>query len=199
MFRKLSGKIRIVYDVDDTLNNLNDYVHEKLGIKTRADRFTIRECKVYSVEQQDAILEAYGDPETFKNLSYVPGATDIFDIEELGNIEVYILSRNFNSDIADIKTESILREIPGATVERIEMQIGNGEGKRIDELADIIVEDCLDNCLKYDKEVIKIIIDKPHNKLETYGLSQEDCPNLIRVKSLLAANQVIRDLLELEV
>lgn len=185
----MSNKIKIIYDVDDVLNNLNSYIFGKLGLPW-GERFMVTECMCYTKEQVDALLKMYGDPEVFRNLSYEPGASEIFDIERTGQAEVFIISRNFNQEVADVKMESLLKHIPNAKPDKIDMQIGSGNNKKIDESADIIVEDCIENCIRYPFDTIKILIDKPNNQAEAYGICKEE-HNIFRVGSLIEANNLI--------
>ena len=187
---KIVEKLIIIYDVDDVLNNLNEYCLTKLGLPW-GTRFNTYENTSYTKEQADSLMGMYGNPETFRHLSYMPGARDIFDIEKTGKVKVRIVSRNFNQGVADVKMGWILGGIPGATSDNIEMQIGLGADKRIDKTADIIVEDCITNCIKYNKDTIKILIDKPNNKAEEYSINEGE-HNIIRVDTLIDANNLIR-------
>lgn len=185
----MNNKIKIIYDVDDVLNNLNSYILSQLSLPW-GERFRILECKCYTEEQANTILSMYGDPEVFKHLTYEPGASEIFDIEKTGKAEVFIISRNFNQEVADVKMKTLLEHIPNANPDKIEMQIGLGHKKEIDKSADIIVEDCIENCIKYNFDTIKILINKPNNQAEAYGINEHE-HNIIRVQSLIEANQLI--------
>lgn len=185
----MSDKIKIIYDVDDVLNNLNSYIFGKLGLPW-GKRYLVTECTCYTKEQVDTLIKMYGDPEVFRNLTFVPGAKEIFDIERTGQAEVFIISRNFNQEVANVKMESLLKHIPNAKPDKIDMQIGSGNNKKIDESADIIVEDCIENCIRYPFDTIKILIDKPNNQAEAYGICEEE-HNIFRVGSLIEANNLI--------
>ena len=190
-------KVKIVYDVDDVLNNLNDYCLRKLNLPW-APRFNTYENECYTKEQADALMEMYGNPETFRNLTYVEGADQIYHVEADGHAEVHINSRNFNQDVADVKLETLRKLIPGLPLDRVEMQIGLGSDKKIDLDADIIVEDCITNCLKYRYDTIKILIDKPNNQSKVYDIDESE-HNIIRVDNLIQANSIIRDFVDLMV
>lgn len=183
----------IIFDVDDVLNNLNDYILNKLGLPW-GSRYSILDCPEYTDEQKKSILAAYIDPKTFENIEYVPGASEIFDLEDQGNARVKIISCNLNPETAGVKIASLFANIPGVSIENTELQIRNGFDKEIDLSADIIVEDCIENAIRYEPETIKILIDKPYNKAEVYGLDEES-ENIIRVASLLEAIQYIKDII----
>ena len=186
----INKKILIIYDVDDVLNNLNQYCLDKLGLPW-GTRFNTYENECYTKEQADDLMEAYGDPETFRNLELVAGAEDIFSMLNEDKAEVKIVSRNFNQDVADVKMEWLLENIPNASKDKIEMQIGLGANKKVHTEADIIIEDCITNCLKYEFRTIKLLIDKPNNQSEVYGID-EKAENIIRVKSLIEANALVK-------
>lgn len=186
--------LNIVYDVDDVLNNLNDYVFNTLELPM-ASRFNIRECSEYTKEQQDTILDMYGNVETFKNLTYVDGAKDICEIEKTGKALVWINSSCFTKDIADFKVKSLLENIPGLNPDRIILQIGVGHKKKQLDFTDIIVEDCLTNMRVYKQSTSKLLINKIYNQPKTYCTSDWK-EGLIRVPSLLEANKLIRSYVE---
>lgn len=183
--------INIVYDVDDVLNNLNDYVIGKLGL-VYASNYNIRSCPEYTREQQDKILAMYNDPETFRNLKLVPGARDICKVEETGKARVWINSSCLNVEIEDIKRRCLLENIPGLNKDRLVFQVGYGMSKKQLDFTDIIVEDCITNLTKYNAQVEKILIDKKHNQAKTYCISDWDY-GIKRVDTLLTANKLVME------
>lgn len=190
----LDGKIHIVYDIDDVLNNLNDYVFNRLGISDRPRQFNIMLCDQYTAEQKEKILESYGNPEVFENVAWVPGAYNIFDIERTGKALVSINSSNFNTEVMEVKRKR-LHEIPNINWDRVNLHIGKGYNKEAIDTADIVVEDCITNTIKYRKDTIKLLINKSHNQAETYGID-EKVEGIIRVNSLIEANEYIQRYVE---
>lgn len=185
-----SGPLNAVYDVDDVLNNLNDYVFETLRLH-KAKRFKIPEnTDQYTEDQMKSIINMYGDPNTFRNLRYVPGARDICKIEKTGKALTWINSSNYTEDIAKVKLESLIANIPDLNIDRIILVIGLGANKNAVD-ADIIVEDCFTNLDKYHDGTLKILIDKTHNQAETYGSTDAE-KGITRVKSLVEANTIIQ-------
>lgn len=186
--------LNIEYDVDDTLNNLNDFVFDKLGFEPPR-RFRILDCTdQYTPEQIKAILDCYGNPEIFKSLRFVPGAKDICSFEKTGKARVGINSKNFNEDILKIKMADIIREIPGISTDRIFMTLGAGYDKRPTD-ADIIVEDCLENIHKYSDKAARILLNRSYNQSEVYGTTDAE-HNIIRVESLVEANAIIKSVVD---
>ena len=183
--------INIVYDV---LNNLNACVYERVGC-VPASKFNISECVEYTEEEKQAIYDSFGSAEVFRGLSAVPGASEICEIEKTGKALVWINSSNFTQEIADIKREWLFKYIPNLSEERVLLHVGHGEKKVSLDFADIVVEDCFKNLLKYDSHVVKILIDKTHNKAETYGTTDEK-EHIIRVNSLLEANVFIKSIVK---
>lgn len=188
--------INIVYDVDDVLNNLNDYVCDKCGVDYNSIvQFNILKNEGITKDDANRLLESYSDPFTFTQLRFRDAAYHICDIEkEYKGVRVSIHSNNFKREIADIKTKALLKEIPGLSLDKISMEVGTHSSKSADKDADFIVEDNIENLLKYEDRVFRILIDKPWNKAETYGLNDKDY-NIFRVKSLEEANDIIRKII----
>lgn len=185
--------LNVVYDVDDVLNNLNEYVFKQLGVTWRPRRFNVRECTDVSTEFQDKIIGMYGSPETFENLDWVDGAHEITSIEADGSAKVWINSNNFSDTIRDIKRHKILTELTEINPNRVVLQVsGSNDKKAVN--ADIVIEDHIINCLKYSDWAIKILIDKTWNQPDQYEIA-EDFYHIIRVGSLLEANQAVREII----
>lgn len=185
--------LNVVYDVDDVLNNLNEYVFKQLGVTWRPRRFNVRECTDVSTEFQDKIIGMYGSPETFENLDWVDGAHEITSIEADGSAKVWINSNNFSDTIRDVKRHRILTELTEINPDRVVLQVsGSNDKKAVN--ADIVIEDHIINCLKYSDWSIKILIDKTWNQPDQYEIA-EDFYHIIRVGSLLEANQAVREII----
>lgn len=189
------GKIiHIVYDVDDVLNNLNYIVFKKLGLLGRMPKlFNISDCDEYTESEKKEIFDCYGNPDIFKATSLVAGADKICQVEKTGRALVYINSRNFNSEVASIKINQLLKNIPGLNYFRIDMQIGLGDRKKISEYADIVIEDCITNLLKYPTETVKILINKTYNQAQAYGITDAEY-NILRVENLTQVIELIDEL-----
>lgn len=186
--------INITYDVDGVLNNLTEHVLKKLNIEeNKIVYYNIWDNNGLLKEQKEAILKYFNTPQTFRELQLVEGAENILDIEETGKAKVNIYSANLNEEILSIKTEKLVKHIKNMSYDRINMIcIGLREQKKpID--TDIIVEDSLQNILMYNKKTKRILIDKHYNKFETYNINNEE-ENIIRARSLLEANSIIKSI-----
>lgn len=183
--------LTIVYDMDDVLNNLNDYVSSALEIPIQNfSIFNISKIDTLTENEKRRILEMYSNPNTFKHLAFRDSAYRIFNAARTGKANVFIHSNNFKQEIADVKTKRILAEIPGAKIENISMTVASADGKRAFTGADIIVEDGFENCLRYESKCMKILIDKPWNQCKTYGYIK-DPDDIIRVGSLREAVNIV--------
>lgn len=190
--------INVVYDMDDVLNNLNEEVYNSLGMQHMfklQTRFRIREnTGLFTDEQMNLVLNAYKNPEIFKRLKPAKGVERILDIEGLTNglVQVSIHSTSLVEEINPIKERFVSDNIPGFTRERLHLSLGHN--KDAFNNADYIIEDSLENLLKYGKDTVKILIDKPHNQFDSYGIKNS---NIIRVYSLdegidIIENQIYR-------
>lgn len=190
---KPTGKYLIVYDVDDVLNNLNGYILTKLGLP-EPNRYNVMECSMYTSEQKEQILQMYREAETFKHLEYVPGAKEICDIEKSGRAEVMINSSCLSEEVAEVKLHSLLTHVDNLKESKIHFDLTNASNrKRTIDGADIVIEDCLANLQRYGEDTRKILINKSNNQAAEYGTCDLK-DSIIRVNSLLEANEVVRRL-----
>jgi len=114
----------VVFDCDDFLWKMMRRIAFYLGIdfQTATAVFAIKENKLLTPEQQDAILTAFADERYFQNIAFEPGVADILKVCELG-AEVKINSNAFTEKIAEAKFYSLLAVIPGLKPEQIQMNI----------------------------------------------------------------------------
>lgn len=196
-------KISITYDMDDVLNNLNESVYANLGLLdklARLKRFNNeKNTDILSDEEIGKLYKAYRNPECFKNLSPVLGTDRIMDIEAKypDKVEVSIYTHAMNESIDEIKIGFVEEYIPKMPLNRV--HITHGEVKEALKGVDIIVEDNLENLLRYEYDTIKILIDKPYNKFESYPeLRQQlaNAGNLMRVTNLHEAITLIETLVD---
>lgn len=189
-------KLTVIYDCDDTLNNLNECVANQLGIDANIIKYyNIDKNSHIPKEIRDKILELYSSIEVFRQVKFVPGAERIFNAKKLG-ADVKINSASLTRDIADYKFISILTSIPDVEGTDLILPVIDGVSKGINEQADIAVEDCIEHLLKYPKHTVKILIDKSYNKFENYGISEVDSC-IIRVTDLNSAVNLVESILNL--
>lgn len=191
-------ELKIVFDIDDTLNNLNDFVCTHLGIsRDKLNKYSIEKCENLTKQQKEAILLMYNDIETFKNLYWVSGAERIEDFHSvrIGRFctGVYIHSTSMTEEIADYKRVILKRDFPIIPDKNISLEYGSNKKSCFND-AFIVVEDNIENLLKYPDGTIKILIDKPNNKDEIYGVNP-NTSGIIRVVNLSSALNVISSIL----
>lgn len=181
-----------MYDIDDVLNNLNEEVYSTLGIPHlyyKQKRYKVREnVGILTDKQMDSILNLYSDNSLFERLRPIRGIERITNIEkQLPNkAVVHIHSISLNEDIIRIKERFIRDNIAGFNSERANLALGHN--KDAFKNADIIVEDSLENLLKYGSNTIKILLDKPYNQFNNYGIVKTD---IIRLNDLEEAVDTI--------
>ena len=182
--------INVVFDVDDVLNNLNDYVFGTLGLP-EPDTFKVNESSLYTAEQKKAIMTMYGTADTFRHLQYDSLCKNLPDLETIDDVHVWINSVCFTHEIADVKLEQLRQYTPGLDEDHIIFQItSDGSSKRELSCGTIMVEDNILNLFTHEETPIKILIDKSYNKAEVYG-THDETHGIIRVKSLAGALCVI--------
>lgn len=196
--------MNIIYDMDDVLNDLNESVYRTLGLSDKfaqLKRYYVTEnveLGILTQEQGKSVLSLYENPETFKRLSARKGIERIMDIEShhKDRVCVSVYSQSLNKEINEIKYDFIKEHIPNMPLDRV--HITNTEIKEAKAGASIVVEDSIENLLRYDKSVIKILMSKSYNKYENYQDLKEQIDNsgtFIRVYSLEDAITVIEGLI----
>lgn len=145
-------EVLAVYDADDILWMLMRRVTQKLDLDwwTATAIFSIRDNRLLTPYQQDAILDAFGNPKMFENIKFLPGASEIMRPCELG-AKVKINSNAFNEKIAELKAVQLLAGIPGLKLEDIQMNIisrKDAKKKPIDPRTTIFVDDSPHNTAK---------------------------------------------------
>lgn len=186
--------IKIVYDVDGVLNDLNGLLVKTLDIETPS-RFEIMTCQEFDDQTKENIMAFYSDPDVFKIVDWMPGAFNITDIESTGKAIVYINSVSVNDEIRQVKYNRIKNEIPGINMNNVNLGLiaeirGKAEGAKEKIHADIVVEDNYKQLMKYDSSTVKILIDYRYNKAENYGTTDE-AEGIIRVQNLIEANSLV--------
>lgn len=186
------GKLKVVYDVDDVLNDLNGHVSKLLNTPN-PDNFDISKATNLTDEQKKLVMEAYGNPDTFKTVPYLDDAKKIFDIEKNGKTVVEIHSNNFNQGVADVKRESLKKLFPNVSEDKFHLQVGKWDEKDTRTSPDIIVEDNILNLFKYNIFTVKILIDKPYNQASIYN-TRDYKEGIIRVANLAEAIETVEKL-----
>lgn len=187
--------LNIVYDMDDVLINLNNTVCDMLKIPlSTITLYEIKKCPFLSDDEKERMLKAYARVETFQLARFNPGATRICGVQASGEAEVFIHSTSLTQEIADLKYQRLTSTIPGLKGTNINLVSGTHE-KPVFVGTDIIVEDSLENMLKYPETTIKILVDMPYNQYENYGVDPSK-HRIVRVTDLNSAVNMVDALVE---
>jgi len=126
-------KLTVIYDVDDVLWPCTENVFHKLGINpNRQTNFRIREDKAFSADEQDRIISAFCDEQSFQNMDFYDGADKILEVEDLG-AEVQINSNSFSEKIRAAKRRQLTELFPNLRAEQLRLNLvgTNANHKRI--------------------------------------------------------------------
>lgn len=180
--------VTVVYDLDGVLNNLNEVVYGRYGLLDkfmRQRRYNIKENgNLFNEEEQRLVLNQYKDINTFKNLSAIKGINKILDIKRKykDGVKVVVHSLSYDNRVPIEKERFIREHVEDSGL--LELNFEVGESKGLYKGADIVVEDSLENIIGYSDKTKKILIDKPYNKFEAYGI---DGRGIKRSKDLMDA------------
>lgn len=187
----------IVYDVDDVLNNLNGVVYSSLGIlhlyKIQKRFRATENLGTLDEKTVAAIIEKYEDPKVFEQLSPVKGIERILDVEKIDtDAAVHIHSLNFKEQIAFIKRAFLTENVPNIKESNINLVVGTHKEPFANAFS--ITEDSLENLLLYEPCVHRILIDKPYNQFESYGINNKEV-GILRVDCLDTAVDMVEFLI----
>lgn len=180
---------KVVYDVDDTLWNLDGTICNILSIDiSLIVTYRVFDNPYLTEKQKNDIFSMYGNPDIFKRLEFYPGIERIFDLEKEGKAEVWISSANLNNAVRDIKLRRLM-EIPNINKEHIRLTVGkNVHQGRVN--GDILIDDSLQNIVDSNFEY-NILMDMPHNR----DLSMAKDKNIIRVRTLQEAVDIVEKII----
>ena len=153
---------KIVFDVDDTLWDLNRKVCQLTGIDySRLTNYRIQDTNLTDGEVQ-LILSWYNDPELWTDLIWSEGVEYIHTLED-DSTKVYINSNCLNKRVADAKRKFLSKalKIPDSRI-ILNVNSSGTKKKMIDDMF-IFVDDSpfniADSTAKYT-----ILLDKPWNQ-----------------------------------
>lgn len=173
----------IVYDLDGTLNNLNEMAFSGLEEEyANLKYYNIDRNDNLTAAQKKLVMNRYKDVSVFKSLSPVSGADRIVDIKDkcLWFVDVVIHTHSLTDKVIPVKEKFISHCIPKLEPDKVIYSTGDAKG--IISGADIIVEDSLEHLSKYSKYKVRILVDKPYNKFENYP--SIDSTGIVRVDTL---------------
>jgi len=190
------SKVKIVYDVDNVLNNLMDYICEAYNIDIKKiRRYDISENIELTYSEKNKIFRAFNDKDIFLNLKYDESIGEILNCNNAdNNIEVHIHSLSMNHEIESVKYSKIIELLKNIDESNIVFEVGSKKSVMHD--VDVLVEDCIENCVKANVKKFCILLDKTYNQADEYGICEKDY-NIIRVRALCEGIEVIRNKLSI--
>lgn len=136
----------------------------------KIDNYNIAKCSSLTPKQQQSILREFSNPDIFKRAFWYDGAEDLRRLERDSLARVCVYSLCFGTDIQTIKKDRLMNElhISDKNIELVvAVQRRNSYGPRKPHYygCDVIVEDCVENLQQYPANVIKVLIDRPYNRV----------------------------------
>lgn len=190
--------VTIVYDMDDILWPLARAVAKRCNIEydRLVANYHIHKNRLLSQSEQKEVIAAFSDPNTFKDIKFFPGVTDITRPRELG-AKVLINSSNLSPEIAKLKKEQLLATVPDLAENELHFDvIEYGKPKTFRSEMTIFVDDSPHN-VKISPALINIMpknIAWSCNKLAQKLVVDE---LVFWRPSLIAINQSVYDLTKL--
>lgn len=161
--------IKVIWDVDGVLWDINDYIYKKLGIESEYSKRIHYKVELmgYSKEVEREIVRLYGDKEVFENVEFDDGVDEINKLELEGVCKSFIHSHNYTEEVAEIKRRRLTEKLVEIPKSRMRLDVLRGTEVVIKELeeSDVVVEDSLDNLINC-KAKLKILIEQPYNIME---------------------------------
>lgn len=191
--------IYVLFDVDDVLNNLFETSNKILNLgELNPKQFNVKMDKDIPADIADKLINQWKKAETFRLVKAMPGIERIPGIEATGKALVGIRSNNLTMEVLEEKRVWLYKHLPTLDQSRVALLICGDDKvneKEEDGRADIVIEDCLENVIKYGPDVVKILINKSYNQTENYGTTDKE-HGIIRVNSLDEAIDRIEELIK---
>lgn len=151
----------VIFDLDDTLWPLNARACELAGIDIeKLTTFRVHENTNLTREEQDRLYSIYCDPELWRDITYSPGAKDIYKLERHKDTKVFINSNCLNDAVYSLKRSFLSKDFK-LPEDQIHLQVSSKKKDIKD--AFIFVDDSPDNILHAESKFY-IIPDRPWNK-----------------------------------
>lgn len=156
---------KIIFDVDDTLWSLNKKVCMNLNIPyEKIITFSVYENPLLTKNEKKKMLNAYGNPELFKDILWFDG---IKRINQLNDVDIYINSNSVNEECTKCKYKQLtsILKIPSnhILINTIDIKNENVTKKDIDKDAYIFVDDSPHN-VSLSNAKYNIMIKTPWNQ-----------------------------------
>ena len=183
--------MRIVFGIDNVLNKLEEHVYKLAGIDEKKyykkKKYMVEECNHLTGREKKKILSLYSDENTYLTCPAQKGIDRIGRLTNIPNINIYIHSYCANMQAILGKMKWVGERIDIEGIQFI-MEIG----KKTPFEVDVAVESNLEYLIAC-KAKTKILIDKPYNKEENYGVNSKE-HGIIRVGSTDEAIKFIEEL-----
>lgn len=138
------AKLKVIYDCDDVLWDLNTHVASLKGIDPNClVNFAMLENEALTMPEREAMLAGFRDKESFVNIKFYDGASEILAAEELG-ASVIINSNAYSEAIAELKRKQLTELLPQMAPENMRINVIDPDGachKRIEKDLFIFVDD----------------------------------------------------------
>lgn len=136
--------LKVVYDCDDVLWDLNTHVANLKGIDPNClVNFAMLENEALTMPERRAMLDGFRDAASFVDIKFYEGANEILHAEELG-ATVMINSNAYNAEIAELKRQQLTRLLPEMAPEKMRINVIDPDGachKEIERDLFIFVDD----------------------------------------------------------
>jgi hypothetical protein len=136
--------LKVVYDCDDVLWDLNTHVANLKGIDPDClVNFAMLENEALTMPERRAMLDGFRDAASFVDIKFYDGANEILRAEKLG-ATVMINSNAYNADIAELKRQQLVRLLPEMAPEKMRINVIDPDGachKEIERDLFIFVDD----------------------------------------------------------
>lgn len=191
-------KIRVVFDMDDILWDLNKVATDMAKIPyNNIICFHVKENPLLSEEQKKTLKQAYSSDELFDNLVWYEGADKIFSLESK-DVEVSINSNCLGANVVERK-HKLLHSLYAVDDSRLILNdLTKGVAKEIGDGITIFVDDSPYNHVM-NKAKYHVMMNKPWNVSDMGRVVLGDLDrNMIRCDSLIEIIEKVRELIEIE-
>lgn len=186
-----SNKLRVVFDIDSTLNKLDEYVYGEVGILHKLEnqkRYQLEHemNSLLTSEDREKIHALWEDYDTFIKCPMDEDIDEVVKMSLSDSFSVIIHSTCMAEEVAKAK-EVVMSEYFDKSNVQFVFEICT---KNQLENIFAVVEDNIEY-LKDLKATHKLLLDRPYNKAENYNIIESDY-NITRVATLKEAVERIK-------
>lgn len=191
-------KIRVVFDMDDILWDLNRVATDMAKIPyDKIIVFHVNENPLLTEEQKKALKQAYSSDELFDNMVWYEGAEKIFTLESK-DVEVSINSNCLGANVVERKYK-LLHNLYAVDDSRLILNdLTKGVAKKIGDDVTIFVDDSPYNHVM-NKTKYHIMMNKPWNTSDMGRAVLGDLDkDMIRCENLIEIIEKVKELIKIE-